>query len=87
MPILFKTNINYSEMAISKIIGIISKSIEPDFKVRLATLELCVTLIKKLAIVENKSALSDFYLACIEQAREQSSFILRRHFKARFFSP
>jgi hypothetical protein len=38
-------------------------------------------VVKKLTIVNNKSMLNDFYLACIEQAREQSSFILRRHFK------
>ena len=54
---------------------------EPDFKVRLVTLELAVNLIKKLAVTDNKSYITDFQLACIDQAREQSAFVLRRYFK------
>ena len=30
----------------------------------------------------NKYAMSDFYLACIEQAKEQSAYLLRTPFKA-----
>lgn len=74
----------YDEKLMTKLIGIISKSVESDFKVRLTTLELTIKLIKKLAIVNEKCFISDFHLACIEQAREQSSFILRRHFKVNF---
>lgn len=65
----------------NKLIGIVTKSTEPDFKVRLATLELAIRLIKSLVIINNKSLMNDFHLACIEQAREQSSFVLRKQFK------
>ena len=71
----------------TKLIGIISKSVESDFKVRLSTLDLTIKLIKTIAIVNNKSFITDFHLACIEQAREQSSFILRRHFKVEYTKP
>lgn len=72
----------YNEVLMSKLIGIVSKSVEPEFKVRLATLELAIKLIKSLVIVNKRSYISDFHLACIEQAREQSSFILRQKFKS-----
>jgi len=72
---------NYNDKIISKLIGIITKSVELDFKVRLSTLELAIHLVKKLCIVNNTSHISDFHLACIEQAREQSAFALRRQFK------
>lgn len=52
-----------------------------DFKVRLATLELSIRLIKKLVAFNKENTYSDFYLACIEQSKEQSSFTLRRQFK------
>ncbi len=52
-----------------------------DYKVRLATLEIVVKLIKILVTKNNKSYINDFHLACIEQAKEQSSFTLRRQFK------
>jgi protein CLEC16A len=76
---------NYNEAVVNKLIGIVTKSVEPEFKVRLATLELAIKLIKSLVILNKKSYINDFHLACIEQAREQSSFILRQKFKVSFF--
>lgn len=55
-----------------------------EFKVRLTTLELAIKLIKKLVIINGKSFVNDFHLACIEQAREQSAFLLRRQFRVSF---
>ena len=79
---------SYAEKLINKLIEIISKSVDPDFlkdyKVRLATLELAIRLIKKIVAIYNNENSNDFYLACIEQAKEQSSFILRRLFKVNF---
>ncbi len=72
---------NYGDVFINKLIGIVTRSVEPDFKIRLITLELAISLIKKLAIVNKKSYITDFQLACIEQAREQPAFLLRRDFK------
>ena len=72
---------SYDDKLMGKLIGIVSKSVEADFRVRLTTLELTIKLIKSMSVVNNKSFISDFHLACIEQAREQSSFVLRRHFK------
>ena len=51
---------------------------------RLTTLELAIKLIKKLVIINGKSFVNDFHLACIEQAREQSAFLLRRQFRVSF---
>lgn len=72
---------SYDDKLMSKLIGIVSKSVESDFRVRLSTLDLTIKLIKIMTILNRKCYISDFHLACIEQAREQSSFILRRHFK------
>jgi len=72
---------NYGDVFINKLIGIVTKSVEPDFKVRLITLELAISLIKKLTVENKKSYITDFQLACIEQAREQPAFLLRRDFK------
>jgi protein CLEC16A len=77
-----QSSIDYSDLIISKVVGIISKSTDPDFKVRLATLQLCVTLLKSITMVNKKSHLNDFYSSCVEQTREQSSFILRRYFRS-----
>ncbi|CAF0812734.1 unnamed protein product [Brachionus calyciflorus] len=71
----------YSEKLMGILIGILSKSVENDFKVRLATLELAIKLIKSMACVGNKSFISDFHMACIEQVRDQSAYALRRSFK------
>ena len=73
----------YDEALAGRLIGIVTKSVEStEFKVRLATLELAVKLIKSLTVVNKNSYVSDFHLACIEQAREQSAFVLRQKFRS-----
>jgi hypothetical protein len=72
---------NYNETLMLKLIGIISKSVEPEFKVRIATLDLAIKLIKSISMMNGKSYISDFHLACIEQVREQSAYVLRQKFK------
>ena len=52
-----------------------------DFKVRLSTLELTIRLIKNLTVSNKKSIINEYQVKCIEQAKEQSSFVLRKHFK------
>ena len=41
-----------------------------------------IKLLKSLLTQNNKSYINDFHLACIEQAKEQPSFTLRRQFKS-----
>jgi protein CLEC16A len=72
---------SYHDALMSKLIGVVSKAVESDFKVRLVTLELAIKLIKSLAETNGQSYTNDFHLACIEQAREQSAFLLRRQYK------
>lgn len=56
-----------------------------ESNIRLITLSLTIELLKKLVlnIEENVSYLSDHHLARIEQAREQSTEDLRRHYRVK----
>lgn len=82
-------SLNYSGVFMNRLIGIVAKAVEPEFRVRLVTLELAVQLIKRVSLLvvpgsaasAVRSLVTDFQLACIDQAREQSAFVLRRHFK------
>lgn len=64
--------------------------VHSDSNIRLVTLSLTIDLLKKLVYnsEEKVSYLSDHHLARIEQATEQSTEDLRRHYrvKRRFFS-
>jgi protein CLEC16A len=85
----------YYDIIINKLIGIISKSNDSniEYKVRLATLELSINLIKKFVEIygagdgatSSKSTtvckLNDFHYSCIDYAREQSAHNLRNMFK------
>jgi protein CLEC16A len=84
--IIQKLNSKYSkfsfiEVLINKSIEIINQSIHPNYKVRLATLEIAVKLVKKLIKIDHFRNSFDYYMACIEQAKEQSAYILRKKFK------
>lgn len=73
---------NYSEKLMKILIDVLAKSVEPDFKVRLATLELATRIIKKLTCAFNtNSFIGELHMSFIEQVKEQSSFVLRRQFK------
>lgn len=50
-------------------------------KVRLATLEVSIKLLKQLVVREHRSYLQDRHLACIENARECSTQRLRNFYK------
>lgn len=50
-------------------------------KVRLATLELSIKLLKQLVYKSGKSYLKDQHLACVENAREGSTQLLRNFYK------
>ena len=52
-------------------------------RIRLVTLELTTTLLKKLVVVNNKSILLDEHFAALIGAREESTSLLRNFYKVR----
>jgi hypothetical protein len=66
---------------VERLIRIIEQACQAGSKVRLATLELSVKLLKQLVNKEDKSYLQDRHLACIENARECSTQRLRSIYK------
>lgn len=52
-----------------------------DSKVRLATLEISLLLLKQLVYKDGKSFLEDKHLADLEEAREASTLMLRNFYK------
>lgn len=53
-----------------------------DKKVRLVTLEMAISLLKKIAVKNSVSLLSDHHLAAVEQAKEEAYVVLRNYFKS-----
>lgn len=52
-------------------------------KVRIATLQMTILLLKQLAVKGSESYLLDRHLAAIEQCREESTLMLRNFYKVR----
>lgn len=50
-------------------------------KVRIATLQMTILLLKQLAVKGSESYLLDRHLAAIEQCREESTLMLRNFYK------
>ncbi|CAF1254051.1 unnamed protein product [Rotaria magnacalcarata] len=73
----------YNTILVDQLCEILSLSVSPDSKIRLATMNLAINLLKKLVYdeEENVSYLSDHHLARIEGAYEQSTEDLRRHYR------
>ncbi|CAF3840486.1 unnamed protein product, partial [Rotaria magnacalcarata] len=73
----------YNTILVDQLCEILSLSVSPDSKIRLATMNLAINLLKKLVYdeEENVSYLSDHHLARIEGVYEQSTEDLRRHYR------
>ncbi|XP_029847896.2 protein CLEC16A homolog isoform X3 [Ixodes scapularis] len=73
----------YNVALMEKLIQIISLSCKYGSKVRLATLEMSILLLKQLVTLDGgESCLQDVHLAGLEQAREESSLLLRNFYKS-----
>ncbi|CAN8030413.1 unnamed protein product [Ixodes persulcatus] len=73
----------YNIALMEKLIQIISLSCKYGNKVRLATLEMSILLLKQLVTLDGgESCLQDVHLAGLEQAREESSLLLRNFYKS-----
>lgn len=72
----------YNVNLMERIIKIISASCQYGSKVRLATLEMSIMLLKQLVIKNGISFLQDHHLATIEGAREESMLLLRNFYKS-----
>ncbi|VVC45429.1 Uncharacterised protein family FPL [Cinara cedri] len=66
---------------IDKLVNIITAISEPVCYVRSATLEMAITLLKKLTIYKEKTFISDDHIAVIYNAKEKILPLLRQFFK------
>uniref|UniRef100_A0A2C9JQK0 Uncharacterized protein n=1 Tax=Biomphalaria glabrata TaxID=6526 RepID=A0A2C9JQK0_BIOGL len=73
---------NYNLFLVERLIRIIELACQTGNKVRLATLEISIKLLKQLVNSEDRSYLQDRHLACIENARECSTQLLRNFYKS-----
>lgn len=73
---------NYNLFLVERLIRIIELACQSGNKVRLATLEISIKLLKQLVNNEDKSYLQDRHLACIENARECCTQQLRNFYKS-----
>lgn len=72
----------YNVALVEKLIKIITLACQPSAKLRLATLELSIKLLKQLVYTNGRSFLQDRHLACVENARECSNQLLRNFYKS-----
>ncbi|XP_076446550.1 protein CLEC16A-like isoform X2 [Babylonia areolata] len=77
-----KSKENYNVLLVERLIRIIEQACQSGSKVRLATLELSIKLLKQLVNKEDRSYLQDRHLACIENARECCTQRLRNFYKS-----
>ncbi|XP_077526943.1 C-type lectin domain containing ema isoform X2 [Haemaphysalis longicornis] len=72
----------YNVALMDKLIQIITLSCKYGSKVRLATLEMSLLLLRQLATIEGQSCLQDHHVAGLEQAKEESTLLLRNFYKS-----
>ncbi|XP_061181779.1 protein CLEC16A-like isoform X2 [Saccostrea echinata] len=77
-----ETKDHYNVALVECLIRIITLACQHGSKVRLATLELTIRLLKLLVYKQDQSFLQDRHLACIENARECSTQLLRNFYKS-----
>lgn len=72
----------YNIALVERLIHIVHLSCKYGSKVRLATLEMSIMLLKQLALKGTTSFLQDCHLAALEQACEESTVLLRNFYKS-----
>ena len=77
----FQTKEKYNVALVERLIRIITLASQHGSKVRLATLELGIKLLKQLVYKPGQSTLQDRHLASVENARECSTQLLRNFYK------
>ncbi|XP_054722347.1 protein CLEC16A homolog [Uloborus diversus] len=77
-----ETKLCYNVNLVDRMIEIIKLSCQYSSKVRIATLQMTLLLLKQLAVRGTESFLLDRHLAAIEQCREESTFLLRNFYKS-----
>lgn len=80
-----ETKVWYNVNLIERMLKIIGLSCQYDSKVRLATLQMNILLLKQLVVKDVQSFLQDRHLAAIEQYREESTSLLRNFYKSEIF--
>ncbi|XP_076337258.1 protein CLEC16A-like isoform X2 [Tachypleus tridentatus] len=72
----------YNIHLVERLIKIISQSCQYNSCIRLVTLEMSVLLLKQLVLENGCSFLQDHHLEAIDQAREESTLLLRNFYKS-----
>lgn len=72
----------YNDTLMDCLIKILEKSVEPDYKVRLATLEIATRVIHSISCEASKSSISEIHMMRIKQVREQSALMLNQSFRS-----
>lgn len=72
----------YNINLVERLIKIINLSCQYKSRIRLATLQMSLLLLKQLVIKDGQSFLQDRHLAAIEQSREESMLLLRNFYKS-----
>ncbi|KAG8195139.1 hypothetical protein JTE90_023316 [Oedothorax gibbosus] len=77
-----ETKFCYNVNLADKLIQIINLSCQYSSKIRIATLQMTILLLKQLVVKGTESSLLDSHLAAIEQSREESTLLLRNFYKS-----
>nr|XP_002127555.2 protein CLEC16A-like isoform X1 [Ciona intestinalis] len=72
---------SYCHWLIERLLRIVSKSVKPENKVRLATLRLTSILLKKVGVRDNQCVLLDEHLASVERCRAEGMQNLQKFLK------
>ncbi|ESO85022.1 hypothetical protein LOTGIDRAFT_196246, partial [Lottia gigantea] len=73
---------HYNVILVERLLRIITIAAQSNSKVRLATLEMTIKLLKQLTFKEDTSYLQDRHLASVENAKERSTQLLRNFYKS-----
>ncbi|GFS13850.1 protein CLEC16A-like [Elysia marginata] len=73
---------NYNLYLVERLIRLIELGCQAGSKVRIATLEMSIKLLRQLVVKDRRSFLQDRHLACVENARECCTQLLRNFYKS-----
>ena len=78
---LFQNKEHYNISLVERLIKIITLACQNSSKVRLATLEMSILVLKQLVYRNGRNFLQDRHLALLEGAKEESTLLLRNFYK------
>ncbi|RUS88412.1 hypothetical protein EGW08_003808 [Elysia chlorotica] len=73
---------NYNLFLVERLIRLIELGCQSGSKVRIATLEMSIKVLRQMVMKDGQSYLQDRHLACVENARECCTQLLRNFYKS-----